>query len=304
MPEPENVNRSVGETDLQLGQLSHRLAGVRLQQLIYLDTVGRVGHFARSAEALSVSQPALSQGLRSLERSVGAPLFERVGRRQRLTATGEETLAFARRVLAEAASFEARLDESLQGRGGRLRLGLIDAAALYLLTDQLQSFRKQHPAVDLRLRVDTSDRLLAQLESYDIDMAIVVGPAPNETATQVATEPLFIYGPPLEHPADAERWVLYPEQSRTRRYIDQALSQMGVAPTVDNESSNPSVIAQLVRLGAGWTILPAGIAESISEPLTRRSEAIAHRPLFAVRRRAGQASALSEALLAQLAIDL
>ncbi len=282
--------------------LGHRLAGVRLQQLMYLDTVGRLEHFANAADELSVSQPALSQGLRSLERSVGAPLFERVGRRQRLTALGEETLAFARRVLAEAAWFEDRLEKRLEGRAGRLRLGLIDAAALYLLSEQLQSFRQRHPDVDLGLTVETSDRLIAMVDGYELDLAIVVGPAPNETAIQVASEPLYIYGPPLEHAVEAEQWVLYPERSRTRRYIDQALAQLGVVPTVDNESSNPSVIAQLVRLGAGWTILPAGIAESISEPLTRRSEAVVHRPLFAVRRSASLPDPLTDALLNELEV--
>ncbi len=283
-------------------ELTHRLAGVRLQQLLYLDAVGRLGHFANAAEQLSVSQPALSQGLRSLERSIGAPLFERVGRRRQLTALGEETLAFARRVLAEAATFEGRLDERLAGRAGPLRLGLIDAAALYLLTDELQSFRQRYPEIDLRLTVETSDRLINLVDAYELDMAIVVGPAPNTTAVQVASEPLYIYGPPLDHAAEAERWVLYPERSRTRQYIDRALAQLGVVPTVDNESSNPSVIAQLVRLGAGWTILPAGIAESISEPLTRRSEAIAHRPLFAVRRATSSLSPQARSLLAEFGV--
>ncbi len=283
-------------------ELTHRLAGVRLQQLLYLDAVGRLGHFANAAEQLSVSQPALSQGLRSLERSIGAPLFERVGRRRQLTALGEETLAFARRVLAEAATFEGRLDERLAGRAGPLRLGLIDAAALYLLTGELQSFRQRYPEIDLRLTVETSDRLINLVDAYELDMAIVVGPAPNTTAVQVASEPLYIYGPPLDHAAEAERWVLYPERSRTRQYIDQALAQLGVVPTVDNESSNPSVIAQLVRLGAGWTILPAGIAESISEPLTRRSEAIAHRPLFAVRRATSSLSPQARSLLAEFGV--
>ncbi len=267
-----------------MSEVGHRLAGVRLQQLMYLDVVGRTGHFAQAAEQLSVSQPALSQGLRSLERSVGGALFQRVGRSQRLTDLGEATLSFARRMLADVATFEEELDGHLDGRTGRLRLGLVDAAALYLLTNQLQEFRSSHPEVDLRLTVDTSDRLLGMLDRYELDLAIVVGPAPNDTAVPVISEPLYIYGPPLDDPMRAERWVLYPERSRTRRYIDQALNDLGVVPVVDNESSNPSVIAQLVRLGAGWTILPAGIAESISEPLTRRSDAVAHRPLYAVGR--------------------
>lgn len=260
------------------------LAGVRLQQLAYLDAVGRTGHYADAADDLDVTQSALSQGLRRLEASLGSPLFERVGRGHRLTNAGDIALVFARRVLAEAQRVDEQLTAQRTGTVGTVRLGLVDAAALYLVRDELEAFRQQRPDVTLRLTVETSGRLLELLSQFAVDVAIVVGPAPNDAAVEIVREPLYVYGPEIDDLRDADQWVLYPEQSRTRRWIDPALAALGITPRASNESSNPSVIAQLVRLGEGWTVLPAGIAESISDPLPRRSEAIADRPLYAVRR--------------------
>lgn len=260
------------------------LLGIRLQQLAYLDAVGRHGHYGDAADELLVSQSALSQGLQRLETEVGSPLFEKDGRSHRLTPAGTETLIAARRILGEARRLDDALGRMRQGVGGTVRLGLVDSAALYLLNDQLEAFRVAHPDVEVRITVDTSGNLLGLLDQFALDVAVVVGPAPTNDAVEVARESLFVYGPPVDALTDIHDWVLYPALSRTRHYIDQALAALGISVDVRSESSNPSVIAQLVRLGEGWTVLPSGIAETIVNPLTRRSDAIAERPIFAVRR--------------------
>jgi len=259
------------------------LLAIRLQQLAYLDALEQYGHYGDAAEHLLVSQSALTQGLQRLEQAIGSPLVQRQGRGHRLTMAGNQTLEFARRVLADAHRLDSTLTARREGRAGTLRVGLVDAAALYLLKDQLQDFRNSHPKVELQLTVETSGRLLERLDQRAVDLAIVVGPAPDETAIEVAREALYVYGPQIESLDQVDRWILYPTLSKTRRYIDEALAQLKLAPRAPNESSNPSVIAQLVRLGEGWTVLPAGIAESLIDPLTRRSEAITERVLFAVR---------------------
>lgn len=278
-----------------------QLLGIRLQQLAYLDAVGRTGHYGDAADDLLVTQSALSQGLQRLEQALGTPLFEKVGRTHRLTAAGSTALVSARRILAEAERLGDDLADRSEGRTGTLRLGLVDAAALYLLSSQLADFRADHPDIELRLTVETSGRLLDLLAQFDVDVAIVVGPAPNEEAIELLREPMYVYGPPIDDVATVENWILYPEHSRTRLYIDQALASLGVRPIVRNESGNPSVIAQLVRLGGGWTVLPSGIAESIVDPLTRRSDAIAERPLFAVRRDNASHNPLVDRLLEAIA---
>src|SRR5690606_34475805 len=121
-----------------------------------------------------------------------------------------------------------------RGETGTLRVGMIDAASLYLLPETIRRFRESHAGVELRLVVDTSTALLRQLDDFALDLVFVVGPAEGEHETdEVLREPLFLYAPPGVEgtPAEAE-WVLYPAGSHTRTLIDEALLREGIRARV------------------------------------------------------------------------
>ncbi len=257
--------------------------GLRLQTLAYLDAVVRVGTFGDAADELGVSQPALSQGIGRLEQLLGVELFVADGRLRRLTAEGALVADYAAKMLADTSRLLDTVTARRDGVGGVLRVGMIDAAALYLLSDAVDAYRRAHPAVDLRLTIETSRRLVEALHDHQLDLALVIAPA-RGVVTPVLTESLYVYGDPIADLADADSWALYPEGSHTRHMVDDALVGLGIDATVTSESGNPSILAQLVRLGRTWTVLPAGIAESGPEPLNRLTEAVAERQLVAVRR--------------------
>lgn len=259
---------------------------LHLQHLAYVQEVARLGSLSRAAEALQVSQPALSQALAEVERRLGVALFERAGRRQRPTAAGTEVLQFAEQVLARADDLRRRLDVYRGGAGGPLSLGMIDAASLYVLPRVVRRFRDAHPAVELRVVVADSNGLLARLRAFELDLAVVVGPVdePDLCATELLREPLHVYRP--ERDTGDARWVLYPQGSRTRRIIDAAFARAGIRPVVTLESGNPQVLRQMVALGLGWSVLPPAIGEGGPAPeAVRRGDLLAERPLCAVRRR-------------------
>jgi DNA-binding transcriptional LysR family regulator len=257
------------------------LDGIHLRQLAYLDAVTGSGSFMDAADALGVSQPALSQGLARLEALVGAPLFEVDGRRKRLTDLGRQVAEYASRVLGETRELDARLDERRLGRAGTLRVGMIDAAFLYLLEAGIARFRKERSNVDLRIVVNDSESLMRQMLGFEQDLVYVVAPVSAGAHEVVAAESLYIYGPPLPRSLEGLEWVLYPEGSHTRAAVDAALAAAGIAPTVVGESSNPIVLRQFVHLGMGWTVLPESIAESGPSPVRRRSDAIGERLICA-----------------------
>src|SRR5262245_39558829 len=188
-------------------------AGLTLRSLAYLREAARQPSFTLAAAALGVSQPALSQALAELERRLGVALFAPAGRARRLTDDGHEVLAFAERVLAQAAELRERLQARTGGDAGVLRVGMIDAASLYVLPAVIREFRATHPQVDLQVRVDTSGALLEQLRAYDLDLAFAVGPLePDLAGVELLREPLHVYAPPgaqdpRRPPADAE-WAL------------------------------------------------------------------------------------------------
>lgn len=271
------------------------------RQLAYLREVARLQSFTRAAEALAVSQPALSQSLADLERRLGVALFERDGRLRRLTEEGRETLAFAERTLADLGALRERLDARRRGESGALRVGMIDAASLYVLPAVIRRYRQQYPDVELSLVVDTSTALVARLRSFDLDLVFVVA-SPEDgdlRADEVLREPLHVYGPPGARtplPPPGAEWVLYPAGSRTRAAIDAGLASIEVHPRIALESHNPEVLRQMAALGLGWTVLPLPVAQVEAGRgggdrgrgglRLRQGPLVAERSLVGVRRRA------------------
>lgn len=284
-------------------------AGVSVRQLMHLREAVRRGSFTEAAAALGVSQPALSQSLAELERRLGVVLFERAGRSRRLTADGIEVLAFAERVLAEAGELRDRLGASASGDGGRLRVGMIDAASLYVLPEAIGAYRAAHPGVDLQLRVDTSDELVAQLRAFELDLVFAVGPAEADLeGIEMLREPLHVYAPPGADPeappADAE-WALYASGSRTRALIDDGLARLGIRPRVSLESQHPEVLRQMVALGLGWSVLPAAVGDiegGRDGTALGRGALVAERSLAAMRRAGAPPDRRAQAFLA-LAVE-
>jgi len=270
---------------------------IHFQQLTYLREVERAGTFTEAARRLHVSQPALSQSLAELERRVGLPLFEARGRRRELTEVGREAVRFASEVLGRTSEFQEWVASYREGGAGTLTVGMIDAASLYALPGAVREFREQHPEVRLQLIVDTSGTLVDRLRRYELDLAFVVGPAPDEfEATEVGREPLFIYSPADDerNPEDAE-WVLYPTYSHTRAQIDEGLARLGVVPRVTLESHNPQVLRQMVELGFGWSVLPPAVAGDGGR--LRQGRQVAVRTLLGLRRRGAAPDPRAEAFL-------
>jgi DNA-binding transcriptional LysR family regulator len=279
---------------------------IQLQQLAYLREVERAGSLTAAALRLGLSQPALSQSLSDLERRVGVPLFERAGRRRVLTEAGRETVLAAAEVLSRLDLLRDRLEAGARGEAGTLRVGMIDAASLYLLPQAIREFRDRHPSVDLRLVVDTSEELLRRLRGFDLDVAFVVGPADTDlSAVAIVEEELYLYRSPTSpREVRSADWALYPAASRTRQLIEEALAREGIRPRVTLESPNPEILRQMVALGLAWSVLPAAVAESAAAvsagaSVERVREApLVSRTLVAVRRLTAPPDARVEALLA------
>jgi LysR family transcriptional regulator, benzoate and cis,cis-muconate-responsive activator of ben and cat genes len=148
---------------------------MELRHLSYFIAVAEELSFTRGADRLRVSQPTLSQQIRSLEREVGGPLFVRSSRHVELTAAGQELLTRGREVLlaADAALLAAR--DRARATDGLLHIGLAPAVADYLLGDTAELFRKVFPGVRLIPHVLTS-AFEAALVHGRIDVGIMMLP--------------------------------------------------------------------------------------------------------------------------------
>lgn len=146
-----------------------------LRQLQVFLEAARQLNFARAAEALHLTQPAVSMQIRQLEGAVGVDLFERVGRRLALTEAGQVLRHHAARVLGEIADAEQSLQNLTGLRSGLVTVGLVSTAK-YFAPRLLAVFAEQHPGIDVRFSVGNRDTLVRLLEDNEIDLAVMGRP--------------------------------------------------------------------------------------------------------------------------------
>jgi DNA-binding transcriptional LysR family regulator len=250
------------------------------RQLEYFRAVARELHFTRAAASLRIAQPALSQHIRKLERQLGLTLFERDRHRVELTPAGATLLDHAERVLADVAAVEDEMRDWAGGIRGRIRVGTARGVATQLAS-MLTGFCDAHPAVDVDLREENTDEMLADLHAGRLDVATpaALPPLPDaRLATHpLGTEPLVLVtskvGPlpnrrrlPITALEGADL-ALYSPGSAVRGIIVSALATAGVAPRMRFQTREYSTARILASAGLAVAILPRSIAEEPGHPI-------------------------------------
>ncbi len=265
---------------------------LNFRSLRYLQEVERRGTFTEAAWELGISQPALSHSLAELSKRLGVPLFRKDGRRRVLTEAGQRVVRYADRVIGQTGDLVRWLDSWQRGEVGSLRVGLIDTVGLYTLPPGLSRLQRERPGIDLQLVVAESEELLSMLDRYQVDLALVVGPAGSRYNSEaIATERMHVYSWPDDIAASSSSgsevaapagWALYPSASRTRLLIDQGLAQLGIQPEVALESAHPTVLRQMAVLGYARTVLPRHVATAGEDSDLLEGPLVALRPIEAV----------------------
>lgn len=247
---------------------------MELRQLRYFVTAVRRGSIKEAARAHFVTQPAISIQLRKLEDEVGEKLYTRVGRRIAPTTAGSMLVPQIEDVLQRV----DRLQESIRGikalDRGRLLLGNIDAASIYVLPALFRAFQRKFPGVDIQVTVADSDSLLDSLDAGDVELAIVTLPLAREgvVVTPFYKDAMVLVANPRHRivtsrllrrrplEAVAEMGLIsYPAESTTRRLIESVFIEHGLTVRASMEMSSPEAIKRLTESGLGASILPAKI---------------------------------------------
>src|SRR5262249_22988582 len=147
---------------------------MKLQHLHTFVSVAEASSIARAGRRLSVSQPAASRQILALEAELGVRLFDRIGRRLRLTSEGEDLLRQSRRLLTEAELLHAKARAFKGGHTGILRVGATPMAIANTLSGFLSEYQRPHPGVEVDFVEDGGLRLLTRLEQGDVHLALVV----------------------------------------------------------------------------------------------------------------------------------
>lgn len=264
-----------------------------LRQLQYLKLLAQHGSFSRAAGAAHVTQPTLSAGVQELEKILGARLVDRNRSGFILTAAGEEAVARAGAILAQAEDLVQACRGAGQPLEGRLRLGVIPTVAPFLLPAALPVLRTRFPRLRLFLREDMTGRLIADLKAGLLDVTLIALPydAAGLEWAHVGDDELMAAFPAGHALAAATTVSAGNLESETLILLEDghclrahALAACGFAPP--KPGSNDTVAAtslptlvQMVASGLGVSFLPAMAVEA---GLTDRAQISVH-PLAADR---------------------
>jgi DNA-binding transcriptional LysR family regulator len=252
------------------------------------------GSVSAAAQALHMSQPALSHQIASLEKELGTPVAERLWRGVRVTAAGRATAEEAR-VALRAAEQAVKIGQRVaQGDAGRLRIACGETMTGWLLLPVLRQWRSRRPDVHLELSEFTSiDVMVELLEAGRTD--VVVGPRPTQTDAHVevfGTEEFVVVaaaGHPFAelasvpiHALGGEPFVHYDLGHGMALWVDQLAARHDVVLDPVLRTRSQRTAAQLAAAGMGVTIVPVSALPPRPAGIVRRLRPAVKRDVVAI----------------------
>jgi LysR family hydrogen peroxide-inducible transcriptional activator len=261
-----------------------------LRQLQFLLAVRKEGSFVGAADAVGVTQPTLSAGIKELESSLGAVLIERGRSGAVLTTAGEEAAERASRAVNEVEELVRSVRSAGQPFSGLFRLGAIPTIAPFLLPRIIPALKQRYPRLRLNLREDLTTRLVDALRARSLDAAIVALPyAAHGVATMAVAEDEFLLACPRHHPLaaldavspedlKAEELLLLEDGHCLREHALSACRLGSGRGSAEVSATSLPTLVQMVSGGMGVTLLPklaadGGVAAGAHELALRRFSA-------------------------------
>jgi DNA-binding transcriptional LysR family regulator len=261
-----------------------------IRQLEYLATLAREKHFARAAEVCHVSQPALSSGIRSLEKELGVIIVQRGRRFVGFTSEGERVLAWAQQTLASLTNMreDAAIDKS--SMAGLLRLGSIPTT-MPITAHITAACRIAYPNIRYRIVSLSAESIISDLDEFELDLGLTY--LDEQLVDGFESLPLFEEryvllagrGAALEPTVTWEQAARLPlcmltGKMRNRQVLDAAFRRAGVKPDVVLETDSLfTLYAHVIEAGL-YSVMPHGLLEFFA------AEKMQMRPLVPVLTRA------------------
>ena len=223
------------------------------------------GSFSAAARRLGITQPSVSEQVRTLEEHFGLPLFTRLGREIKLTTAGERLRSHARRVLQALDELEHDLDALRSGTGGTVTIVASPVPGESVLPALLPLFRARYPETGVRETIADTRTAIARLLHREAELAVIGGPFRDERCTvDVLGRNPFVAVAPLDHPlarldiVEAEQLageplVVREEGSGARAAVTAAFEGAGIAP------DRVRVVAELGSTEAVLSAVTAGL---------------------------------------------
>ncbi len=247
------------------------------RRLKVFHTVAKLLSFTKAAEALHMTQPAVTFQVRQLEEYFNTRLFDRTHNKVNLTPAGERVAEFAERIFDLYSEMENSVRDLTGEISGALTIGASTTIAEYMLPALLGEFKTRYPDINLRLKVSNSEGIVSMVEHNVIDLGVVESPVSNKNLiVEVCHDDQLVVIAAPDHelvkrggPVKAGEIVKYPfisreEGSGTREVIMQYLMDENVNSNEMNlslELGSPEAIKGAVEADMGITIISRSIID-------------------------------------------
>ena len=243
------------------------LRDLDMRLIVTFDAVALEGTFGRAAERLGYTQSAVSQQIASLERVIGAKVFDRPGgpRPVELTPLGARLLEHGRSLLEQLDRVADDLDRFEAGDAGRLRVGTFQSISNTVLPQLIGAMRRELPNLEIvAFESDYDDVLHDRLESGDLDLSFVVGDVDSAFDTRhLLNDPFRLLARPGQFPPGpvsagvaGEEPLIGQHENSCQLLNEAGLRSAGVEPSYVFRSNDNGTVAAMVRAGMGVAVLP------------------------------------------------
>ena len=242
---------------------------VKLELYRVFKEVAEVGNITAAAQALYISQSAVSQSIKQLEGDLQTRLFARNSRGVTLTADGRMLYEYVRSAMGLLETGEEKLSQTRELQMGQLTIGASDTVTSQFLLPYLDRFHRQYPAIHIQIISGRSHKVLGLLQSGKVDIAFASTPqegASLETFPCLATHSIFVAG--AEYPCDFDHvytleeiarfpLILLERKASSRLYLEKYFLQNGLHLNPEIELGARSLLVDLAAIGFGV----AGVTE-------------------------------------------
>ena len=251
-----------------------------IQTLQVFCDLAETGSFSKAAAANGVSQSAVSQQIKAVEKELGVVLVDRSRSGLSLSPEGEVFLQASRDILAIYKQLPARLAGVDIGATGEIRIAAVYSIGLYELPGRLKHFREMYPGVNIHVEYRRASQVYALVLDGTVDLGLVAFPSRR---TGLHVEPfdedeLVLICPP-SHPLatkaevflrdlDAQRFVAFEPDIPTRKAVDRYLREQGVRLVPHLEFDNVETVKRAVEVEECVSIVPR---KAVSNEVARGS---------------------------------
>ena len=248
---------------------------MEIRDIRFFCLTAEMEHVTKAAEKLGVAQPFLTKIIGQLEREVGVPLFDNIGRKIKLNKYGEVFYSHAKKILVEMDNLRDDMDTMIERQSRRIRV-LTNTETLF--PEMVIEYQKRNPNAILSIEYATREEMVEALRTGETDFAVCSPPISDESAKGIITDVVFEEHAcamlPPGHPMLSKKHLLFSDMEGTdlittapgsalRANLDPYMESINFHPNIVCETNDYSLIIKYVLSGMGFAIIPRSLFFSI-----------------------------------------